>query len=146
MQGLSVHHVSLVVSDLERAITFYQRAFGLERVERPPLGSAGAWLACGTLQVHLIVNNDGSFREEPAIDVADWHFAFRTEDFDGALAHLGSLGLSEEPDESGVRRLFVHRQGRAGFPQLYLLDPDNNIIEINGAPIEQPPAWRPPAS
>jgi hypothetical protein len=26
------------------------------------------------------------------------------------------------------------RRGPAGFPQLFLLDPDRNIIEINGAP------------
>jgi hypothetical protein len=28
----------------------------------------------------------------------------------------------------------VRRDGPAGFPQLFILDPDRNIIEINGAP------------
>jgi len=28
----------------------------------------------------------------------------------------------------------MRRDGPAGFPQVYLLDPDNNIIEVNGAP------------
>jgi hypothetical protein len=28
----------------------------------------------------------------------------------------------------------VRRNGPAGFPQLFLLAPDRNIIEINGAP------------
>jgi hypothetical protein len=28
----------------------------------------------------------------------------------------------------------VRRNSPAGFPQLYRLDPDHNIIEINGAP------------
>jgi hypothetical protein len=27
----------------------------------------------------------------------------------------------------------IRRDGPAGFPQLFLLDPDRNIIEINGA-------------
>jgi hypothetical protein len=30
--------------------------------------------------------------------------------------------------------LRVRRNGPAGFPQAYLLDPDRNIVEINGAP------------
>jgi hypothetical protein len=30
-------------------------------------------------------------------------------------------------------RVMVRRNSPAGFPQLYLLDPDRNIIEINGA-------------
>jgi len=146
MPGLAIHHVSLVVRDLDRALAFYSRAFGLQRVERPPIVVPGIWLACGDVQIHLIENRDGAFREQPTIDTADWHFAFRTDDFDGMLAGLLAAGFSEEPDEGGVRRLFIHRHGRAGFPQLYLLDPDNNIIEVNGAPAEQPPAWQPPAS
>ena len=31
-------------------------------------------------------------------------------------------------------RLLVKRSGLAGFPQLYLIDPDRNVIEVNGAP------------
>ncbi len=31
-------------------------------------------------------------------------------------------------------RVMIRRNGRADFPQLFLLDPDRNIIEINGAP------------
>ena len=30
--------------------------------------------------------------------------------------------------------VMVRRNSPAGFPQLFLLDPDRNIIEINGAP------------
>mgnify|MGYP001809711375 CR=1 FL=1 len=146
MHGLDVHHVSLIVSDLDRALAFYQRAFGLDRVERPPITVPGIWLACGLIQLHLIENRDGSFRQKPEIDTADWHFAFRTDDFDATLARLEAAGFSEDPDEDGVRRLFVNRHGRAGFPQLYLLDPDNNIIEVNGAPTAQPPLWQPPST
>ena len=30
-------------------------------------------------------------------------------------------------------RMIVRRNGLAGFPQVYLIDPDRNIIEVNGA-------------
>jgi hypothetical protein len=54
MAQLALHHVS-VVTELPRPLTFYQNLFGLRIMERPPFKGAGAWLACGALQVHLIL-------------------------------------------------------------------------------------------
>ena len=68
------------------------------------------------------------------VDGADSHFAFRTDDFDGALATLTVNGFREEAVEDDPMRVMVRRDGPAGFPQLFILDPDRNIIEINEAP------------
>jgi glyoxylase I family protein len=97
-----------------------------------PCKNVGAWLACGTLQLHLTVHRPGSFRTSN-IDNDDCHFGFRTDDFDGALATLTAGGFREDAAEDDPMRVFVRRNSPAGFPQLYLLDPDRNIIEINGA-------------
>ena len=80
MAQLALHHVTLVVTDLPRSVAFYQRLFGLTIIERPPFKSVGAWLASGTLQVHLTLYPPGSFRTGN-IDNDDCHFAFRTDDF-----------------------------------------------------------------
>ena len=85
------------------------------------------------LQVHLILYPTGSFRTGN-IAAADCHFAFRTDDFDGALATLTANGFREDAAEDDPMRVMVRRDGPAGFPQLFILDPDRNIIEINGAP------------
>jgi len=134
MLDLRVHHLSIVVTDLERSVEFYQQAFGLERLARPPFKTEGAWLSCHGFQIHLIHYPQGTFRETGTIDNNDTHFAFHTRDFDGILDHLVGLGFREDAEEGDPMRLFVLRQGLAGFPQLYLLDPDRNIVEINGAP------------
>jgi glyoxylase I family protein len=102
-------------------------------MERPPFKAAGAWLACGALQVHLILHPRGSFRTGN-IDNDDCHFAFRIDDFDGALATLTANGFREDAAEDDPMRVMVRRNGLAGFLQLYLLDPDRNIIETNGTP------------
>lgn len=146
MLGLGVHHVSLVVTDLERSIAFYQSVFGLERLSRPPFKMPGAWLASGPLQIHLVANAEASFRPHPTVDNNDWHFAFRTDDFDAVLKHLLATGFREDAAEDDPHRILVLRQGLAGFPQLYVRDPDNNVIEVNGAPAAQPPLWQPPAA
>ena len=133
MAQLVLHHVNVIVTDLLRSLDFYQKLFGLTTIERPPFKNAGAWLACGALQVHLSLYPPGSFRTGN-VDGADCHFAFRTEDFDGALATLISNGFREDATQDDPMRVMVRRNGPAGFPQLFLLDPDRNIIEINGAP------------
>lgn len=132
---LSVDHLSIVVTDLDRSTRFYEDMFGLERVPRPAFAIPGAWLACGGLQIHLVLNAEGTFRTRPGIDNGDVHFAFRTDDFDGVLARLTARGFDEKAPADALNHMFVLRNGRAGYPQLYLLDPDRNIIEINGAPL-----------
>jgi catechol 2,3-dioxygenase-like lactoylglutathione lyase family enzyme len=133
MAQLALHHVAVIVTDLPRSLAFYQNLFGLTITERPPFKVRGAWLACGPLQVHLIVNPLGSFRTGN-IDGDDSHLAFRTDDFDGVLSTLTANGFHEDAPEGDPTRVMVRRNGPAGFPQLFLLDPDRNIIEINGAP------------
>jgi glyoxylase I family protein len=133
MAPLTLHHINVIVTDLPRSLAFYQMLFGLTMIERPTFKNAGAWLACGALQVHLSLYPPGSFRSGK-VDGADSHFAFRTDDFDGALATLTANGFREDAAEDDPMRIIVRRHGPTGYPQLFLLDPDRNIIEINAAP------------
>ena len=50
-----VHHITLVVSDLERSRPFYEKLLGLAPISRPEYDFEGAWYACGGLEVHLLV-------------------------------------------------------------------------------------------
>ncbi|MCW0002353.1 hypothetical protein OE766_29685 [Pararhizobium sp. YC-54] len=51
-----------------------------------------------------------------------------------ALAVLGGRNNAFACRASRPKYLLILRTGLAGFPQLYLRDPDSNIVEINGAP------------
>src|ERR1700754_1976304 len=81
MPELLLHHVSLVVTDLERALAFYRDVIGLPQIPRPAIPVPGIWMGCGDRQIHLILYTPGTFRDSPRIDIADAHFAFRTDDF-----------------------------------------------------------------
>ena len=133
MQVQAVHHVSIATRDLERSLTFYSGVLGLTPGPRPNFPVGGAWLDMGSTQVHLVVHPEGTFRTNSEIDNNDCHFALRVEDFDAALDHLIRHGYAENAPEGSGRRLLVKRHGPAGFPQVYVLDPDGHVVEINAS-------------
>ena len=129
----SLHHVSLATVDLERAAEFYGNVLGLKQLQRPPLRSKGVWFECGSLTLHLIANPSGSFRQSTRIDPRDMHFAIRVEDFEAAMVEMAAKGFREDVPEDDPKRISIDRQSLTGFPQAYVLDPDKNVVEINGA-------------
>ena len=134
LPDLLLHHVSYPVRDVERSAKFYQDIFELSLLPRPDFGIDGVWLECGDRQIHLVSNpKSGTFRLDKNIDIADVHFAFRTDDFESMVEKLSDHGYSETLPKDDPKWLLVIREGLAGFPQLYLLDPDRHTIEVNSA-------------
>jgi glyoxylase I family protein len=118
----TLHHVSVVVTDLAAARAFYGGLLGLRELPRPPFDFVGAWYALGDRQLHLIVHPPGrTLRGTSDIDSMDGHFAVRVADLDETLAYLRSRGLA-------VRE---SRQNVTQWAQLYVTDPDGNVIEFN---------------
>jgi catechol 2,3-dioxygenase-like lactoylglutathione lyase family enzyme len=126
----SLHHVAVSVSDLARAKEFYGNVLGLEEIDRPAFPFDGAWYRAGHQEVHLIVSRDPTFRTGKGVTLEDGHFALRVKSFSAALAHLRSKGLRETADEPG-RSMRVNANSVTGYPQVHVLDPDRNVIEIN---------------
>ncbi|WP_181702721.1 VOC family protein [Chthonobacter albigriseus] len=129
MRVQAVHHVAIATRDLEKSLAFYCGVLGLEAAPRPNFPVGGAWLDLGSTQVHLVVHSDATFRGNDNIDNNDCHFALRVENFDDALERLNRHGFTE--DGGTGKRLLVKRHGPAGFPQVYVLDPDGHVVELN---------------
>ena len=129
----SIHHVSLTVSDLDRSRQFY-RELGLEEIPRPAFGFGGAWFQVGpTQQLHLIECEEPTMRGGKCIDTRDVHFALRVESFEDARAFLHSKGFREDVAPEHPLHMIARPNAVAGFPQIYILDPDRHIIEINAS-------------
>jgi catechol 2,3-dioxygenase-like lactoylglutathione lyase family enzyme len=130
----SLHHVSLAVTDLERSRAFYREVLGLEEIERPPFDFPGAWFRVGDRQLHLIVHARPTLRSG-GIDSRDVHVALRVRSYAATVAALRTHGYT--PDAADERRrLREHPRGKAGFPQIFLLDPDRHVIELNAERLE----------
>lgn len=118
----TLHHVSVPVTDLDRARRFYGGVLGLEELERPAFDFPGAWYALGNRQLHLIVHSaPRSLRGTTEIDSRDGHFALRVGDYGRTLAHLRAHGVDVK--DSPVNA--------TPWSQIYVTDPDGNVIELN---------------
>ena len=131
----TLHHVSVAVSDLARAKEFYGGVLGLEEIARPPFPFDGAWYRVGDRDFHLIVASDPTFRTGKGISSQDGHLAFRVKSFRRAVAYLESKGFRTTGDEP-ARSMRVNPDSVAGFPQIHLMDPDRNVIEINAEQLD----------
>ena len=122
-------HVSVTVSDLEKAKRFYGALIGLTQIPRPDFGFSGVWYSLGgELQLHVIVNERVAAHpvEPHRFDVRDRHFALWVEDADDTYERLSKTGhpfhdFSSTP--TGLRQLFIH-------------DPDGNMVEFIGPTAE----------
>jgi glyoxylase I family protein len=115
----AIHHVSLLVSDTGRALTFYRDLLGLEvDGSRPEMDYPGAWLRMDNAQIHLLELPDvlrGT--ERPKHGGRDRHVALSVTDMDELVAALNTAGVAYTLSRSGRRALFCR-------------DPDGNAIEL----------------
>jgi glyoxylase I family protein len=115
----ALHHVSLLVSDTARALSFYRDVLGLEPDDRrPDLGYPGAWLQVGGAQIHLLeLPNPDPVTGRPPHGGRDRHFALTATRLDPFVQSLEAAGIDYSLSRSGRRALFCR-------------DPDGNAVEI----------------
>lgn len=122
-------HVGVKVTDLDRSIKFYTELFGFELVDRRMLGSgdveaAGLKVADDSLIFLLYNPNFGPHGPEGKGGVDHFCLTFSQDNFESILARMKTLNVTLIGDLS-------NRTGATGrSPSQYILDPDNNQIEV----------------
>ncbi len=125
MIARSLHHTSFAVRDLARARAFYGGVLGLQEIDRPDFGGIqGVWYGVGNAEVHLIVKPDRFDVGSPPKELTPIanHVAFGIEDYTRVRDALKarSLELLETSPERG---------------QMWIPDPDGNVIELIARPV-----------
>ncbi|MCW8825910.1 MAG: VOC family protein [Gammaproteobacteria bacterium] len=120
----ALHHVSLLISDLERSQQFYQEILGLSLVERPKLQFDGLWFSLapdGSQQLHLLlIPENMNQRDLPEHVGRDGHFALLVDNLPEYIERVERAG-------------FAYTMSRSGRDAAFLRDPDGNGIELIAA-------------
>ena len=119
MSVLSIHHVSLIVADTQKALSFYCDLLGLSVcADRPDLGFAGAWLEIGRQQIHLLeLENPDPVENRPEHGGRDRHLAMTVDD----LAEIEQKLITSD---------IFYTRSRSGRAALFCRDPDGNGVEL----------------
>ena len=133
MNKLYLHHVLVAVDDLERARRFYTDVLEMQEIDRPTFDYPGIWykIGDGQQELHVLVRSDAMLRRDKWIDLYDIHFALRVENYRDTLAWLSSKGFRDDLPDGDFRKMKLRSKSVAGYAQIYIIDPDRNIIEFN---------------
>lgn len=117
-----IHHISLNVTNLKKSKQFYKDVLCLEEINRPDFLFPGAWFGIGDSgqQLHLIVHSGETLRSR-GLDSRDGHFAMRVKSFEETIDWLEQKNVVYK----------ANYNSHSGFQQIFVLDPDLNIIEMN---------------
>jgi glyoxylase I family protein len=112
------HHAGFLVTDVERAAAFYEAVFGWASLPRPDFGFPGRWYDLGNgHQFHLMQTDKmPGHTDQPKFDR---HIALEVPDLEAAALLLDSLDIP-----------YARSSGRAGAAQIFIRDPDGNMIEL----------------
>jgi glyoxylase I family protein len=123
-QDVTLHHVTLYVSDLEATRHFYRDVLGLAEIARPAdFTFPGAYFRLGTAEVHVVVETEPGRTEKLR---AQWspeelrtgytgHFALGLRELGPTLARLAQNSVpvaGGPPDPGRPRRAVVHHRPR----------------------------------
>ena len=124
-----VNHLSVVARDLEESVRFYVELFGMVPIATPNFGFPVQWLAVGGLQFHLFQ------RAEAAPTHHHVAFTVAHDDFPAFYRQVRQLGITDD-------QRFGHHLYRlpGDAAQLYILDPSDNLIEVDCAKASLLPA------
>lgn len=120
IKNITIQHVSVIVADTARALSFYCDVLGLERCsQRPDLGYPGAWLNLNeNQQIHLLeLPNPDPVSGRPPHGGRDRHTAFHINDLSHVQQALAEAGVAFSRSRSGRKALFCR-------------DPDGNALEF----------------
>ena len=130
------HHMNLCTDSLPRLTKFYQTLFDLGTIndeehtrvdansDRTGYNGKVDFLTDGDIEFHWAERDlDTGFKMKQIVNpMARGHFCFRTDDIKGFMRKC---------DELGIRYSDYGKWAIAGWYQVFLQDPDGNVIEIH---------------
>ncbi|MCZ6535307.1 MAG: VOC family protein [Dehalococcoidia bacterium] len=131
IKGTRLQHAAFHTTDLDKARDFYGRILGLKEIVRANVMSQGIWYNVGpeheihiTLSDSTGVPNKGRDINPRKRGVEGRHLAFAVDDLEETKKLLDAEGMPYVGSNDNL-------------PQIFVEDPDGNLVEINSGWAEQ---------
>lgn len=125
IKGTRLQHAAFHTTDLDKARDFYGRILGLKEIVRANVMSQGIWYNVGpeheihiTLSDSTGVPNKGRDINPRKRGVEGRHLAFAVDDLEATKKLLDAEGMPYVGSNDNL-------------PQIFVEDPDGNLVEIN---------------
>ena len=120
---IGIHHITILVTNLERSRKFYGEVLGLqEKQDMPDFGRPLIWYQVGPTQIHILPKESVAVNQYDDLSSLAWnrHVAIGIEDFSEIKQRLDdeNLPYCENPNSA------------LGLRQLFFQDPDGNGLEF----------------
>ncbi len=136
---LKLHHLNFATKNVPAMDTFYRDVLdmqtipGMGRTRIKDQGYPGdvAFISDGAMQLHIAEKDMNiGFRTGKAVNPVDrGHIAFRTDDI---------AAFKKRLDAKGVKYADFGDWAMTGWMQIFLYDPDGNVVEVHQAPADAP--------
>jgi len=110
MNRLALHHVALIVADLQKSVVIYEGILGLQRDVRPDLKFEGIFYHLGNgQQLHLMqLDNPDAQSVKPEHGGRYRHFALSVSNLGVIKTKLEQKGISYTSSKSGRAAIFFY--------------------------------------
>ena len=122
----AMHHVAIIVSDIEKAREFYVEKLGFEILHdlyRPQQEDYRLDVQLGTIRLEIFGKKNAPTRVTNPEALGLRHLAFYVEDVEAVSAELNSLGIETEP---------IRIDPLSGQKCTFFRDPDDLPLELYG--------------
>jgi catechol 2,3-dioxygenase-like lactoylglutathione lyase family enzyme len=121
MSARLLEHINIRTTRLQETVRFYVEVLGLQRGDYPGKTVPGAWIydAQGVPVVHIVATLPRPLSSLNGTGVID-HVAFAAVDYDAFVHRIKGLNLP-----------YRTRDAMAGLRQIYVIDPNDVLIELN---------------
>ena len=106
MKLTSVHHIAIIVSDIEKAREFYIEKLGFEVIRENYRAERSDWKLDLRVDEHTELEIFAEKNPPQRVNCPEAcglrHLAFRVEDVEATVAELAQMGIECEPDRKSV--------------------------------------------
>jgi lactoylglutathione lyase len=122
--AVSLNHIALYVSNLEKSTSFYETILNLKQIPEPFHDGKHTWFTFGSAgHIHLVMGEP----KEYARDRND-HLCFSVKSVEAFITNLNNHKIEYTNWPGTAKEITVRKDG---VKQIYFKDPDGHLIEIN---------------